>query len=104
MIRLGIENPSSCYKCPLYDYSAKQCNAAPRCVEYINGKQVNCPIVEEPTGVLVNTCDEDEWYGRIFKCGECEAEIMGDSASFCPECGVKFTRIVDKHAWEGVTK
>lgn len=33
-----------------------------------------------------NIQDSDEWYGRLFGCGECNCTMIGKS-NFCPNCG-----------------
>lgn len=41
-----------------------------------------------PHGEWTLTRKTDEWFGYVFKCGNCGCEMIGDTR-FCPSCGAK---------------
>lgn len=50
---------------------------------------VNAQVVfERPQGVWIETSDFDEFYGKVYKCTNCNKETLGCSChNYCPNCG-----------------
>lgn len=50
----------------------------------------NAPAVEpeRPKGKWIETSDFDEFYGKVYKCANCNKETLGCSCrNYCPNCG-----------------
>lgn len=56
-------------------------------VTYLKGRRQG-QLEERPQGAWIETSDFDEFYGKVYKCTNCNKETLGCSChNYCPNCG-----------------
>lgn len=95
MVTLNIDMPSSCYRCPLIGEDGN-CQAVGVTKNYINGRQDNCPIVDNEGCWIIKPCG----YGALITCNKCGTRIkispqryvdLLKTEKYCSFCGAKMT-------------
>jgi len=58
---------------------------------------------ERETGQWIDTGEDDEWYGRIFKCSLCGKAMIGET-NCCPGCGKKMEQTPESRIYKEITE